>query len=181
MRIVISGSAGIGKTTLSQYISSNLNYPLIPDFLDVILNERGYRRFREVNYEEGRQIRIEALERKIKAEFENPNFVSDKGVADYLAYWLISGMLNATNKENDRFFEATKDHIKIYDLVVIPPFGRFKIKANDIRMPSEHVQLRNHITIKGIYAELNIPFIEYSLDLNKSQQSIMEDLGFKNS
>ena len=48
-------------------------------------------------------------------------------------------------------------------------------------MPSEHVQLRNHITIKGIYAELNIPFIEYSLDLNKSQQSIMEDLGFKNS
>lgn len=76
MKIVISGSAGTGKTTLARYISPVLGYPLIPDFADVVLNEKGYKSFKDATFEEGRKIRMETLERKVEAELKTKSFIS---------------------------------------------------------------------------------------------------------
>jgi len=133
MKIVVSGSAGTGKTTLINYIAPTLNYPVIPDFADVVLQEMGYKSFKETSWDVSRQIRMEVLERKIQAESQEKIFISDKCVVNYLAYWLILSMVDATEEENDKFIKLTKKHAPIYDLVIIPPQrirGVFTVETN---------------------------------------------------
>lgn len=176
MKIVVSGSAGTGKTALVKHIAPTLEYPIIPDYADVVLNERGYKNFRETEYSEGREIRIEALERKVEAELKTPDFISDKGVAEYLGYWMLLCMREASEEENEKFIEITKNHLPTYDLVIIPPFGRFKIEDNDIRTTDKYLQLRNHMIIKGLYSEFGVPWVEYALDLEAPPEKVIEDL-----
>jgi predicted ATPase len=180
MKIVVSGSAGTGKTTLVNHIAPTLGYEIIPEYADVVLKERGYKSFKEVSdYSEGRQIRIEALERKVKHEKETEDFISDKSVAEYFAYWLNLCSKEASKEQNDKFYKLTKNHIHTADLVIIPPFGRFEIEDNKIRTTDFYTQLKNHMLIKGLYSEMGVPWIEYSLDLDQSPENVINELGIK--
>lgn len=178
MKIVVSGSAGTGKTTLVKKIAEGTGFPIIRDFADTVLRERGYKNFKQVvNPSMMRQIRLQALFRKIQMENSMESFVSDKGVADYYAYWMNVAMHEASQKENDMFYEETKGHIKIYDLVIIPPFGRFEIEDNKLRTTNLHYQFRNHCMIKGLYNEFGIPWAEYAMNLEDNSDKIIKDLG----
>lgn len=178
MKIVFSGSAGIGKTTFIDYLKPTLNYPIIPDFIDEEISKRGYKSWSEINNkEERRDVRLKALDRKIIAEKENPHFLSDKGVVDYLAYWLIWDSLDASFKENKYFLNQAKEHTPIYQSVIIPHFGKLKIENNKLRTIDEYHQFRIHSLIKGIYSEFGISWKGYSLNLNDSPDKVLTDLG----
>lgn len=181
MRIVVSGSAGTGKTTLVNRIAEAASLSVIPDFADSVLRESGYKSFKNVeNPEVMRQIRLEALYRKVDAESKVKDFVSDKSVVDYFAYWLNVAMHEASQEQNGIFLEKTSTHAKkTYDLVIIPPFGRFNIEDNQIRTTNPHYQFRNQVTIKGLYAEFGIKWVEYAMNLEDSLEKIIKDLGIK--
>ncbi len=178
MKIVFSGSAGIGKTTFIDYLKPTLNYPIIPDFIDEEISKRGYKSWSEINNkEERRDVRLKALDRKILEEKENQNFLSDKGVVDYLAYWLIWDAFDARESENRYFLNQAKRASAIYELAVIPPFGKLKIENNKLRTIDEYHQFRIHSLIKGIYSEFGISWKDYSLNLNDSPDKVLTDLG----
>lgn len=177
-RIAISGGPSIGKTTLMNHLNSYLNYQIIPETGDVILNERGFSGYGSVPTDEmRREIRIEMLNRKIKMETSCEKFISDKSSVDYLAHWLIRAMQKAPQNENDFYFETVKKHSGIYDLVIIPPIGRLGIEKLDRRSTNPYEQYHIHTSIKGIYDELGIDWVEYSLNLNDSPEKVAKDLG----
>ncbi len=179
MKIVISGSGGIGKTTLINHISSTLEYSVIPDYIDVILKEKGYRNLGEPDDNTRLKIRIEALERKIKAETESSNFISDKGVIDYLAYWMVRSIHRATKEQTDYFLENVFLHVDVYDKVIIPPFGRFLIKNNKKRTTDRTYQQQVHETIITLYNIFGLLWEEYALDLNKPPEEVIKELGIE--
>lgn len=177
MKITVSGGGGIGKTTLINHIKDELEqYVVIPDYIDTILCERGLKSPREMDDKLAREIRLEALERKINAENESTNFLSDKSVGDYYAYWQIWTMNIATESEKRKFYDLVKEHVDTYDKVIIPPFGRFKIEDNNIRNTNWYHQFRVHTLIKEIYNKMGVPYEEYSLDLNDAAEKIVGDL-----
>ena len=176
MKIVLSGGPSIGKTTLINHIKDELGFRVIPDYMDVVLAEQGLKRPKEMDDESARKIRIESLLRKVNAESISENFISDKGVVDYFAYWLAYTSNSATDEENDSFKETVLSHCNIYDLIIIPPIGRFEIKDNSIRLINPEHQLRIHALIKGLYSEFEIPWIEYTLDLNDKSNKVLKDL-----
>jgi hypothetical protein len=180
MRVALSGGGGIGKTTFIEHISGSLQrYVVIPDFIDVILKERGLNSPRELDDKGAREVRLEALARKVESERSSEDFLSDKSVADYHAYWMIWTMGDATDEERDRFHEMVNDHIGIYDKVIIPPFGRFEIEDNNIRSTDRYHQYRVHTLIKGIYQENGVPFSEYALNLEDSAERVIEEVGIE--
>ncbi len=50
---------------------------------------------------------------------------------------------------------------------------------NEVRSTSVHHQFRVHALIKGLYAELGVPYLEYALDLKKPKEEVIRDLGIK--
>lgn len=177
MKIAVSGSAGIGKTSLIKYISPTLGYPIIDDFVDSELKKRGLNSPKELTDELARLVRFSALESKMNAEKSHESFLSDKSVVDYLAYWMTCTMQGAPKSETEEFFERAIKHSSIYDLIIIPPFGRFRISDNNKRSTNWHHQYRVHTQIKGLYLELGIPFQEYALNFDTSPIQVIKDLG----
>jgi len=171
MKVAFSGGGGTGKTTLIKHISSHLpNYTIIHDYIDHELRLLGLSSPKQLSDIQARQVRLRALGKKIKSELETPNFLSDKSVVDYYAYWLIWTMAGAAHEE------TVKSHVRNYDLVIIPQYGRFEIADNGIRTTNHFHQFRVHALIRGIYGELNIPTKEYSLNLKDSPEKVIEDL-----
>ena len=179
MKIVISGSAGIGKTTLAKKISSIMGYTYIPDQMDVVLRKNGFSSPKELNNKESVILRLRALKLKIDKESKEENFVSDKGVIDYYAYWLIWCFKNATDVQNRTFIRNVRGHLKNYDLVIIPKFGRFKIKDNKIRETDINYQYKIHSLIKELYHNFKIKIKEYDFNLTTPGSKIVKNLGIR--
>lgn len=176
MKIVLSGGPSIGKTTLIDHIGEELGHTQIPDYMDIVLVENGLKKPSEMDDEIARIIRLEALHRKVNAESLIKNFISDKGVIDYYAYWLAYTSNSATNEENSLFKDTVLSHCNIYDLVIIPPISRFEIADNSIRSTNLEHQLRIHVLVKGLYSEFKIPWVEYALDLDDKPNKVLKDL-----
>ena len=177
-KIAVSGGPSIGKSTLIKHLAPYLNYQIIPEMGDIVLSELGFNGYGSVpTDEQRRQIRIEMLNRKINLESSSEKFISDKSSVDYLAHWLIRALSNAPQDETDFYFQTVKKNSGIYDLVIIPPLGKFKIEKLDRRSTNLHEQYLIHTLIKGIYKEFGINWVDYSLNLNDSSEKVAKDLG----
>lgn len=176
MKIAVSGGGGTGKTTLINHIATTIRYPVLPDFMDIVLNEFGFKSPKELDDETSRKLRLLTLERKIKAEESEERFLSDKSVVDYHAYWLLLSAMGATEETNKKFYELTKEHVKIYDLIIIPSLRDFQNIDNGIRNTNFYHKYRVHTLIKGLYQELKVPFTEYSLNLQDLPEKVVKDL-----
>ena len=161
-KIAISGSAGIGKTALCKKLAFKLNYPIISDKIDVVLKQYGYISWKEVhNPTKIIKVRLEALNKKIKAEKNTPCFISDKSVIDYFAYWIINSTHSATQKERTNFLDMVIDHIKCYELILLLPYGRIPLKDKRKRNISSKHQLKIHSKITYLLNKFKLPFIPY--------------------
>lgn len=177
MKIVVSGSAGIGKTRLAKKLSDYLGIPYIPDCIDDNLNANGFSSWKDVkSKKKEREIRLTSLKQKIEKENKTESFVSDKGSIDYLAYWLILTSNYATEAENEEFLRLAKEHAQTYDKVIIPVFGVYEAENPDKRNVSYSHRFRIHCLIEGIYSELGIGFDVYNFEFGTPAEKIVEDL-----
>lgn len=178
MKLIISGSAGTGKTTLAKRISEHTGVAYIPDYVDVVLSEKRMKSPREMDDQLAVLIRKEAFERKIEHERREKIFVSDKGVVDYFAYWLIWTSNHASLENNKEFYSKVVEHTRLNkEKPVILQFGKYRISDNDIRSVDYFHQLRIHALIKGLYQELRVNFIEYNYLFNKPIEKVLIELG----
>ncbi len=185
MRIALSGAAGTGKTRIAHSISEQLGLPYIPDVIDSLLNERGWKSWKDLYAREGeengktieRLLRLEALNKKIAEERSHDSYVSDKTVIDYLAYWMAHTARHASPEENETFIGAAREHAQTYDRILVPAFDVFELEDNPEKRNAQYAhRLRIHSLIKGLYHQFTCFFREFAYAFSTPVQHLIEDL-----
>jgi|GEM_PF-817980 len=124
MRIGITGSHGVGKTTLAQALSDALNLPLIQEQARVVARDLGIKTLDEIKNDKFRFREYQCLvpAYQIAAEKSNPaGFVSDRTTIDCAAYWLKWHAHNWPSGLNNNYYDICMANVKYYDLIVYVP------------------------------------------------------------
>lgn len=158
MRIAVSGSAGVGKTTLAGRLAGHLQLAFIPEHYEPFFDAPG--KFNSPPPVLARWF-FEVLEAKRARELAAGAFVVDRCPTDLFNLWVAKG-LAAQTEDTQRFYAACRSYCADYDLVVIPPWGEIPLAPLDRPTGRQHrvlnpwVQLRNHAAILGL-ARLWLP------------------------
>lgn len=158
MRIAVSGSAGVGKTTLAGRLAGHLQVALIPEHYEPFFDAPG--KFNSPPPVLARWF-FEVLEAKRTRELAARAFVVDRCPIDLFNLWVAKG-LAAQAEDTQRFYAACRSYCADYDFVVIPPWGEIPLAPLDRptgrqrRVLNPWVQLRNHAAILGL-ARLWLP------------------------
>jgi hypothetical protein len=159
MRIGVSGSAGSGKTTLCKALAEHLGVPYIGDTTEEALAEIGRRDWKGITDLRVRKtVRIDAINRKIKAEMAAEAFVSEKTVVDYLAYWMQNQAEHETREQNMAVHELVVSHVARYTHRVFLPY-RAEIEFAAGRNQDPFHALRVAANVFGLYAMIEQPAI----------------------
>jgi nicotinamide riboside kinase len=124
VRIGITGSHGVGKTTLAQALSSALNLPLIQEQARVVAKELGINSLDEIKNDKFRFREYQCLVPAYQIDTERLNpagFVSDRTTIDCAAYWLKWHAHNWPSKLNNNYYNICMVNVKYYDLIVYVP------------------------------------------------------------
>ncbi len=174
-RIAVSGSAGIGKSTLCDRLASAFGYPLIPDVIDTVLKAHGYGSWGDgISPAEAVDIRLDGLKRKIESEKDSEVFISDKSVIDYLAYWDLNTASKASREDCERFESTVANHLGRYDLILLLLWGRMPIRKLDRRRADRVHQFRVHSAITRRMLQLRAPFVVFDQFTTPSDDELCE-------
>src|SRR5947207_13909564 len=84
-RIVVIGSAGVGKTTIVKAIQPRINLKIIKEQARLICKKLGYKNIYEIK--NPNIFRLETLNCQIKAEEELKQFISDRSTLYGWVHW----------------------------------------------------------------------------------------------
>ena len=196
MKIVITGSHGVGKTTLGkqifQYIQSEENkIDIINEFTiekaslsKIFSGRKKYNYLPDVAIEafnsgfsisEDTSLETELWIISKQVELENKffdNYVTDKCFIDLLAYGIY------IFKDNSALIEILKQiaipHMHKYDLVIYLPTGEFPIEDNGIRSLDPVFQQEIDRVILEIMKENNIPYHRISGSKEERYEQILK-------
>src|SRR5687768_8702960 len=93
MRIAISGSAGVGKTTLARAISERLGLPMIDEEMRAFL-ENGGRPLSAQSRDEAAQTLDQLWRRRRDRERSADRFIADNASIDFAAYAVHRGCVD---------------------------------------------------------------------------------------
>lgn len=151
MKIAVSGSAGVGKTTLAQNLAQALNIAYIPEHYEPLFDSLDKLDSPPNGLAE---LFNKVLDIKLSEQEKYGSFVADRCSADLLNLWLrrkLFGLPEASQAFHSRCREAMSS----YDLIVIPPWGRLPLVATEQpdriqqRVVNPWLQLLNHASIAG--------------------------------
>jgi len=150
-RIALSGSAGIGKTTLGRRLAAELGVPFIEEGMRRRL-EGGLQMHRTTR-EQRRDLVRELWEEQLEAEAAaGEGFVADRSSIDFAAFWLHYRFTEPED-DADGFLTRTFAHAATYDRIVLLPFGVFPLIADGIRATNPHLQRLYHGLVHGLLVE----------------------------
>ncbi len=149
LRVAMSGSAGVGKTTLAKQLAQDLNLPYIPE--GIRARVRKGLKIADLSYPELQNLILELWEEQISEEKKALNiaggFVSDRSSMDYAAFWLHYGF---TGPQTASFLAACIAHVPLYDRIVLLPWGVIPLEQDGVRSANEYVQLRYQALLEGL-------------------------------
>ncbi len=127
-RIVIIGSAGVGKTTLLNSIKKKLELKVIPEIAREICNRLGYKNLYEIKDHD--KFRLLVLKEQIKFEEKYKEFLSDRSTIDCWVHWVRWSWNSTKTYESEEYYKlAYIQALKYSHIIFIPRL--FKLKKED--------------------------------------------------
>ena len=136
-RIIVIGSAGVGKTTLLNSIKNKLKLKVIPEQARIICKKLGYKNIYEI--ENPDTFRILTLKQQIKHEEKFKQFISDRSTIDCWVHWVRWSWCEAKTFESEKYFKQSyRQALKYSHIIYIPRL--FKPKEDGFRWNNEEYQ-----------------------------------------
>ncbi len=150
-RIAISGSAGVGKSTLAAALAGKLGLPYIPEGMREYLVS-GAPGLHALSRAGLRDLLLRLWSERLEREAAAPNgFVADRSSYDFAAFWLFYGFAEAEDPVTDAYLRAAMDPAR-YDIVALLPFGVIPLVDDGVRSTNPWRQLHTHLLIEGMVA-----------------------------
>lgn len=150
-RIALTGSAGIGKSTLVEKLGERWNQPIVIEQMrcrlesGLDLKTLGHDALAELIWE----LWYEHRDAELNAMRANNGFVSDRCSLDFFAFWLYYGF-SYKEEETEALYVEVNTHLINYDRIVILPWGVLPLEADGIRSTNRWTQRRYQAIIEGL-------------------------------
>ena len=121
-RITITGSSGVGKTSLAERLTAELQIPLIAETARLLCAEMGYQRIGEIPDQEG--FKRAVLESQIESEnsLKESGFVADRSTIDCWILWQRWNICSAMTYDTEAVYQRVSAHSELYTHVIyVPP------------------------------------------------------------
>lgn len=119
-KITITGSSGVGKTTLSKKLAQEFGLPHIEETARVLCAEMGFARIGDIPEQE--QFKRDVLAKQIQIESRHENFVADRSALDCWILWQRWNICTAMTYDTEAVYARVAAHASTYTHVIyIPP------------------------------------------------------------
>ncbi len=146
--IALSGSAGVGKTTLARRLAAERGVPFIGEGMREYLERTGVD-LHTLGHAGMRQLVLRLWEERKEAEAAAPNgFVADRSAYDFGAFWLYY-QFAGNDADTERILRETLAPRR-YDAVYLLPWGRIPLVADGVRTPNPWTQLHLQLVLEGL-------------------------------
>ena len=173
-RIAVSGSAGVGKTTLAVRLAETYEVPLVAELMRPLiesgfdlhdLTPGGLQALLLEHYE----IAVASMHSAVES---HGGFVSDRSPADFAAFWLHYGF--GEDNETEAFFERTALDSELVDFSIMLPWGAIPLVDDGVRLTDRWRQLQFQTVVEGIARRFfeDDSFIEVPGDLTEVEDRI---------
>jgi len=170
-RIVIIGSAGVGKTTLAKKLTGKIELSLIPEQARIICKKLGYKNIYEIK--DPHKFRYQVLKEQIKAEEKYKQFLSDRSTIDCWVHWVRWSWGSKKTYESEKYFNLSFNQaLKYSHIIYIPRI--IKPKEDGFRWNDESYQNQIDRLIKELLLEWSLMNRTYIVKSTKSNERVQE-------
>ena len=174
-RIVIIGSAGVGKTTLLEGLKNYLKLKVIPEQARIICKKLGYKNIYEIK--EPNEFRLLTLKEQIKLEERFKEFLSDRSTIDCWVHWVRWSWGQIKTFESEKYFKLAYNQALQYSHIIYIP-RLFKPKEDGFRWNDEDYQNQMDRLIKEILLEWELMNKTYIVQSKNIRDRIKEIRGY---
>ncbi len=170
-KITITGSSGVGKTTLSKQIAQELDLPLIEETARVLCAEMGFARIGDIPEQE--KFKHDVLIKQIESESKHESFVADRSAIDCWILWQRWNICTAMTFDTETLYTRVAAHADCYThIIYIPPL--FAPEDDGFRwVEPDYVKQIDRITRMTLY-DLNLWGKTLTISKNTLEERISE-------
>lgn len=177
-RIIIIGSAGVGKTTLLNGLKKYTTLSIIPEQARIICNKLGFKNIYEIK--DHSKFRLLTLKVQIKQEEKYKQFISDRSTIDCWIHWIRWSWNNQKTFESEKYFKlAYNQALKYSHIIYIPRL--IKAKEDGFRWNDNDYQNQIDRLFREVLLEwqlMNKTYVLQSKDLKNRIKEVKNFLNF---
>lgn len=177
MKIAISGSHGVGKTTLVEKLAKKLELPIIGEVARKVAKESGFNTTKQIK--QAKQIQKLMFQtgvfyNQLIEERNHPQgFVSDRSIFDSVAYSILYNLPIFITR--DMYNRAIK-HSRSYDVIAYCPIPEENIEDDGFRLVDSKSQQAIDKCVTSLLNSAECRVLELSQDRSKWEEGVLEYL-----